>query len=203
MFFLKRLAEILILWRRFWRRMRMLLLRPAFRRYGRHFIFDPDGHYTFRNIEVGDNVSIGSGAVLMAAESHIIIGNKVMFGPNVMIIGGNHNISVVGRYMYDVKEKKPEDDQDVIIEDDVWVGAGALILKGVTLGRGSVVAARAVVDRDVLPYTIVGGIPAKVISKRFEQLENILTHEAALYPPEQRLGEKFIRETLGNVKKLS
>jgi len=79
-------------------------------------------------------------------------------GSNVTIIGGDHNASVVGKFMYDyeVQEKRPEDDQDVIIEDDVWIGTGAIILKGVRLGRGSIVAAGALVRKDVLPYTIVG-----------------------------------------------
>jgi acetyltransferase-like isoleucine patch superfamily enzyme len=183
MFLLKWLAASLVLWQRVWCRLRMLLLRPLFRRHGKHFVFDPDDTYTFKNIEVGDHVSIGSGAMLVASESSITIGNKVMFGPNVTIIGGDHNTSVVGRFMYDVRDKHPEDDQDVSIEDDVWVGAGATILKGVRLGRGSVVAAGAVVNKEVLPYTIVGGIPAKIISMRFGEIETILEHEKALYSP--------------------
>jgi len=183
--------------------MKMLLLRSAFRQCGRYFLFDPDGHYTFRTIEVGDDVSIGAGSILMASESKIIIGNKVMFGPNVMVIGGDHNTSVVGRFMYDVKEKRPEDDLDVIIEDDVWVGSGATILKGVKVGRGSVIAAGAVVNREVLPYTIVGGIPAKEISTRFNELEAILKHETALYPPEERLSMESLRNSFEHVQKSS
>lgn len=194
MFFLRWLAKSLTLWRRLWCRAKMLFLRPAFRRYGKHFLFDPDGQYTFENIEVGDDVSIGTGAILMATESRIIIGHKVMFGPNVTIIGGNHNTATVGRFMYDVKEKRPEDDQDVIVEDDVWVGSGAIILKGVRLGRGAIVAAGAVVNKEVLPYTIVGGVPAKIISTRFGDIETILKHEMALYPPEERLNEEFLRK---------
>ena len=73
------------------RRSKMRLLQPAFRRCGTHVIFDPDGIYTLENISVGNDVSIGLGAVLMATNSQITIGNKVMFGPGVMIIGGNHN----------------------------------------------------------------------------------------------------------------
>jgi acetyltransferase-like isoleucine patch superfamily enzyme len=89
--------------------------------------------------------------------------------------------------MYDVHEKRPEDDRDVIIEDDVWVGSGAIILKGVRVGRGSIVAAGAVVNKGVPPYTIVGGVPAKVLSIRFGNIEKIMKHELAIYPPERRL----------------
>ena len=182
-------AQMLIMWRRVWSRLKMVLLRPAFRRAGRHFIFDPEGHYTFENVEVGDDVTISHDCLFLATRSRIVIGNKAMIGPGVMIIGGNHNTAVPGRFMYDVRDKKPEDDQDVTIEDDVWVGARAIILKGVKLGRGSIVAAGAVVNKDVSPYTVVGGVPARVLSRRFD-LETVLPARggalSAGSPPEPR-----------------
>lgn len=203
MLILRWLANSLIFTQRLWRRFRMILLRPAFRRYGHHFIFDPDSHYSYRNIEVGDDVSIGPGATFLASESKIIIGNKVLFGPNVTIVGGNHNTSIVGRFMYDIHEKRPEDDQDVIIENDVWVGSGATILKGVRVGRGSIIAAGAVVNKDVLPYTVVGGIPAKIITLRFDTTETISKHDALLYPKEKRLDDETLQEISDQFQKQS
>lgn len=187
------LAKLFVLLNRVWERLKMLFLRPAFGKHGRNLIFDPDGFYSFDHIETGDDVSIGDDAIFLASDSRIIIGNKVMFGPRVTVVGGNHNTGVVGQFMYDVHEKRPEDDQDVVFEDDVWVGSGAVILKGVRVGRGSIVAAGAVVIRDVPPYTVVGGTPAKVISRRFGDVETILKHEQALYPPEKRLSEEDLR----------
>ena len=153
--------------RRLSRRLRMLALTPLFRKTGSRFRFDPDGQYSFSTIEVGDDVFLGPGAFLSATESFIHIGNKVMFGPNVTVLGGDHRLDVVGVAMADVAEKRPEDDRGVTIADDVWVGAGAIVLKGVSIGRGAVVAAGAVVTRDVPPYAIVGGCPARVIRPRF------------------------------------
>jgi acetyltransferase-like isoleucine patch superfamily enzyme len=176
------------------RRLKMLLLRYAFEAHGRHFIFDPDGLFSFENIRVGDDCTIGFGSILLASESRIIFGDKVMLGPSVVIIGGNHNTTVVGKYMYDVKEKRPQDDEDVILEDDVWIGSRATILKGVRIGRGAIVAAGAVVIKNVMPYSIVGGCPAKQISTRFSSLDLLLDHERALYPPDQRLDETLLQK---------
>jgi acetyltransferase-like isoleucine patch superfamily enzyme len=149
------------------RRLKMLMLRPLFKKHGNNFIFDPNGSYSFATIEVGNNVFLGTGAVLNASASGIKIGNKVMFGPNVTIMGGDHNIYEIGKYMFDVHEKRPENDSPVIIEDDVWVGTGAIILKGVKIGTGSVIAAGALIIKDVPPFSIVGGVPGKVLKSRF------------------------------------
>lgn len=179
------IAQLFIFVRRVVRRAQMLLLRPAFKRCGANFIFDPNGNYSFETIEVGDDVFIGNGATLQASQSGIVIGNKVMFGPQVTVMGGDHNTSVIGQFMFDVKIKRPEDDQPVVIEDDVWVGTGAIILKGVRLGRGCIIAAGAVVTKDVAPYTIVAGVPARRLSARFDAA-TILAHEATLYAARDR-----------------
>ena len=65
------------------------------------------------------------------------------------------------------KDKLPENDQDIVFEGDNWIGANATILKGVKIGYGAVVAAGAVVTKDVTPYAIVGGVPAKKIRNRY------------------------------------
>ena len=83
-------------------------------------------------------------------------------------------------------DKHPEDDQDVHIEDDVWIGTNTTLLKGVTVGRGAVVAAGALVTKDVPPYAIVGGVPAKVLKYRFTP-EQIQEHERQLYAEDKRL----------------
>ena len=122
-----------------------------------------------RNISVGNNVSLNDYVVILTTRAKVIIGDDVMFGPRVTLITGNHRIDIPGRTMYSISdnEKIPENDQDIIIEGDNWVGSGATILKGVTIGKGAVVAAGAVVTSNVLPMSIVGGIPAKLIKYRF------------------------------------
>lgn len=132
------------------------------------------------NLSVGDGSSIPKGSVFYCTEAPLIIGKKVIFGPHPTIITGDHRIDVVGSYIMDNVEKLPENDAPVIIEDDVWVGANVTILKGVTIGRGSVVAAGAVVNRSFPPYSVIGGVPAKILKYRFT-IDEVLEHECMLY----------------------
>lgn len=175
----------LITFRRTWRRMRMYLLLPLFREHGKNIWFDPDGTYSFGTISLGSDVFLGVEPQISTISS-IRIGSRVMFGPRVAILGGNHNTGEVGRFMFDVQEKRPGDDPGVIIEDDVWIGASAIILPGVTIGRGSIIGAGSVVTRHVPPYSVVAGSPARVIRMRWD-VETIRRHEEALYPAELRL----------------
>ena len=133
------------------------------------------------HIHCGHHVSIGSHASFIAAKAHIYIGNYVMFGPNVTIRGGDHRTDLIGRHLYQVGggDKLPENDQDVTIEDGVWIGCNVTILKGVTIGRGAVVGAGSLVTKDVPPYAIAVGNPAKVIKSRFTT-DQIEEHEAIL-----------------------
>ncbi|KIP63317.1 acetyltransferase [Prevotella pectinovora] len=129
------------------------------------------------NLSVGDGTSIPKGSIIYCTDAPCIIGKKVLFGPRPTIITGDHRIDILGKYITDVTvEEKFVDgvnvyDQPVVIEDGVWCGANVTILKGVTIGRGSVVAAGAVVTKSFLPYSIIGGIPAKLIKMRFTEEE--------------------------------
>jgi len=144
--------------------------------------FDPlNSVFSYGNIVLGDNVFVGGRAWFSCAYGQINIGSYVMFGPGVKILGGNHSFSIVGERMHGYNNKKEGDDLGVTIEDDVWVGANAVILGGVNIGEGAIVGAGAVVTKSVPPYSIVAGVPATVIRKRFSD-EQIRVHRNALYP---------------------
>ena len=137
------------------------------------------------NLSVGDGTSIPKGSTIYCTDAPCTIGKKVLFGPHPTIITGDHRIDVLGKYIADVtvEEKfvngENQYDQPVTIEDDVWCGANVTILKGVTIGRGSVVAAGAVVTKSFAPYSIIGGVPAKLLKMRFTP-EQIEEHERKL-----------------------
>lgn len=106
--------------------------------------------------------------------SSLIIGKFCSIAENtVFVLGGEHSFDVFSTFPY--KEKLFGSDIDtiskgnIIVDDDVWIGHGATILSGVHIGQGAIVAAGAVVASNVPPYSIVGGVPAKVIKYRFSQ----------------------------------
>lgn len=113
-----------------------------------------------KQIRIGDRSGLGANC---RVPYDITIGKNVMMGPDVMIFGVNHKFDDTSVPMIDqgYSARAP-----VNIADDVWIGARAIILPGVSLGKGAVVAAGAVVTRDVNEYEIVGGNPAKVIRNR-------------------------------------
>jgi acetyltransferase-like isoleucine patch superfamily enzyme len=133
------------------------------------------------NIFIGCNVSLGSGSTIFTTRAKVIIGDNVIFGPNVTLISGDH-MPIVGRFIGDVldDEKNQDFDQDIIVESDVWIGTGCIILKGVKIGRSSIIAAGSVVVKDVEPYSIVGGVPGRKIKSKWSP-EEIVIHERILF----------------------
>ena len=148
-------------------------LKESMKKCGDNVYIGPWADITPENLSIGNNVSLGKHVRILSTRAQVIIGNDIMFGPNVTIITGNHRTDVVGKTMISIsdEEKRPEDDMDVVIQDDVWIGANVTVLKGVTIGRGSVIAAGSVVVKDVPEYSIVGGIPARLIKTRFTESE--------------------------------
>ncbi|MGW6287340.1 DapH/DapD/GlmU-related protein [Streptomyces sp. NPDC055107] len=105
----------------------------------------------------GENVFVNQGCTFMD-RGGIRIGNGVMIAPKVSLITGGHPLPLAERREY--LSYAP-----IVIEDDVWIGAAAVVTQGVTIGAGAVIAAGAVVTRDVPAGTVVAGVPARVIKE--------------------------------------
>ena len=103
---MKRLLAMIHLYaRKSYDRMMMYLYLPLFGAHGKNIFFDVSGEYSFKNITLGNDVILGTKPIFMASDSKIHIGNKVMCGPGVCVIAGNHNTSVRGAFMFDVLVK--------------------------------------------------------------------------------------------------
>jgi carbonic anhydrase/acetyltransferase-like protein (isoleucine patch superfamily) len=110
----------------------------------------------------------------------VSIGKYSMLAPRVAIVGVDHFYDIAG---VPIQFTGRPPSRKTVIEDDVWVGLGSTIMQGVTIGRGSIIAARSVVTRDVPPYEIWGGVPAKKIRDRFVTAEERERHDRMLNGP--------------------
>lgn len=145
------------------KKIRAFLCKSIFSKCGRNVNIERGVFFgSGSEISIGDNSGIGINARISGP---LEIGKNVMMGPDVMIYTSNHNYRDINIPMIQQGET---DKQKVIIEDDVWIGARAIILKGVHIKRGAIIGAGSVVTKDVLEYEIVAGNPAKLIKKRGE-----------------------------------
>jgi acetyltransferase-like isoleucine patch superfamily enzyme len=116
-----------------------------------------------QNIYLGDNSRINHLCCVWAGQkAKIVFGDNVLMGPGTKLFATNHGTEVGPLPM----NRQPFVEQDILIGNDVWLGANSVITAGVTIGEGAIVAAGAVVTKDVPASAIVGGVPAKVIEKR-------------------------------------
>ena len=130
-----------------------------------------------KKIRLGHHVGIGHNCLFLADTD---IGNYVLIASHVAFLNSDdHRYDVVGKTIWDSGRG---DQFRITVEDDVWIGHGAIVLTPAIIGRGSIVAAGSVVTKNVPPYAIVGGVPAKILKMRFNQ-EQIKEHERRLdYP---------------------
>lgn len=133
-----------------------------------------------RNITIGDNFYIGKYSII---ETDAIIGHDVILANHVALIGRyDHHYQQIGiptRLASQIRDKDYSWkglEQNIEIENDVWIGFGAIILSGVKIGTGSIIAAGSVVTKDVEPYSIYAGNPAKKIQNRFNTETELRKH---------------------------
>jgi acetyltransferase-like isoleucine patch superfamily enzyme len=130
-----------------------------------------------KDITVGAFSSVGPGAYICPK---VTLGKYVLVAPNLSIVGEDHRVDIVGiPYIFSGRPSLKE----TVIEDDVWIGRNVSIRAGVHIGRGSLIAMGAVVTKDIEPYSIVGGVPARVISMRFKAEDDRFLHDKMLSKP--------------------
>ncbi|MFA6962713.1 MAG: acyltransferase [Opitutaceae bacterium] len=120
------------------------------------------------NVDLGDDSSVQTGSILIGygdratRDGVITIGSHVRIAPFVQLIAGDHNFSDITRPI----AKQGLTPAPIVIENDVWVAGRVIITAGVRIGHGSILAAGAVVTKDVAPFSIMGGVPARLIRSR-------------------------------------
>lgn len=147
------------------------------------------------NMYLYEHTNIGEEAKIINSKGKFILKKYSRIAPRLTVICQNHNFFEVGKFPGNPQWNINELIDDVIVEDNCWIGANVTLCPGTHIGRGCMVAAGAVCvkSKKYPPYTIIGGNPAKVIKYRFT-LEEQIEHEKLIYPEEERLDPKFLKE---------
>lgn len=124
---------------------------------------DPKGEKGIAKLSIGEGTSIGEMNNIRAAGGEISIGNKCILSQYITIVAANH---LIKKDSYMIDQAWDTTKNKVVIEDDVWIGSHAQIMPGVTVGKGAIIAAGATVTKDVEPYAIMVGSPAKLLRYR-------------------------------------
>lgn len=159
--------------------LKLYLIRSRFSLKGKNVRIPPDCFITsLAKFEVGSDVFINKNFFCSANEG-VLIGDRVMFGANCSIVGGDHKFDRVNETL-----RFPislGNNNKIIIESDVWIGHGTIILKNGFIGEGTVIGAGSLVNKILLPYSVYAGNPIRFIKPRFNTEEELLSHLTFLH----------------------
>ncbi|KAF4918335.1 Sophorolipid acetyltransferase [Colletotrichum viniferum] len=138
---------------------RVAMIKELFGKVGEDIYLEPSLQVDYGcNITIGDRFYANFNTVILDC-AHVTIGDRVMFATGVSLITATHETSLQSR------RDNIEYAEPITIEDDCWLGANVTVLPGVTIGKGCTIGAGAVVNKDVPPYSVAVGVPAKVVGK--------------------------------------
>lgn len=172
--------------------------------------------YNHDNLYMDEHTNIDGGAIIMNSKARFVMKKNSGSAIGLLVITGNH-MSVVGKNLKQVTDKIKDDldvnhemDKDVVVDEDVWIGARVTLLSGAHLGRGCEVGSGSVVRGSVPPYSVVVGNPCKVVGYRFTP-EEIIQHEKAQYRENERLSfdmlqknyEKYFLNRIKEIKQIT
>lgn len=164
---------------------------PLVKRYGKKIQLNAPLLVDPRFVELDDFVRIQPNVTLITSEAKLVIKKYSAIGAGCLIVPGSH-IPTVGLPQYLSMLHINDVQRGITINEDCWIGAEAALLSKCNIGRGAVVGARSVVTKDIPPYAVAVGMPAKIIASRFS-IEQILNHEKELYPENERFSEEYLR----------
>lgn len=150
------------------------LIRISLKSVGKNFKFSYHSFFTdYRTVEIGNDVFIGSNFYCSALKG-IKIGDRVMFGSNCSVIGGDHKYD--NPYENMRFNKTLGDNKQIFVENDAWIGHGSLLLKKSYVAEGAIIGANSLLNLKTKPYCIYAGQPAKFIKPRFNCYSDLILY---------------------------
>ncbi|MDA8940075.1 hypothetical protein N9H48_06690 [Pseudoalteromonas marina] len=143
---------------------------------GRDFRLGMPLWFTNVSVKFGDYCYLGPRANI---SNPLAVGDLVLISSDFRVIGNDHGMFNIGVPMR-IAEPEKKALMTTVIESEVWIGQGVTILSGVRIGRGAVIGANSLVNKDIEPYTIVGGVPARKIKARFTE-DEVKVHQSNIY----------------------
>jgi len=144
-------------------------------------IYNPRGLFLYENTKL-----LQGSTIINTKKEKVIIKKNTVVAARSTFVTNNH-VSTVSIPQFLLGQSHINDKSgDIIVEEDCWIGTGVIILAGVHIGRGSIIGAGSIVNKDVPPYAVVVGCPAKIIAAKFS-ISQIIEHEKALYPEDEKL----------------
>ena len=155
-----------------------------------------NSHVVPSNMEIGENCIIQDKLNFITNKGRLLVKKYSVISSGVTIVPDSHRLTVGVPFFLSAIAHINDVEGIVCIDEDCWIGTGAILIGNVHIGRGSIVAAGAVVTKDVPPYAVVAGVPARIIATKFNK-DQIISHERVLYSSEDRFAQDYV-ETLFN-----
>ena len=150
-------------------------------------IYNPKGLFLYENTKL-----LQGSTIINTKKEKIIIKKNTEVAANSTFVTNNH-VSTVSIPQFLLGQSHINDKSgDIIVEEDCWIRTGVIILAGVHVGRGSIIGAGSIVNKDIPPYAVVAGCPAKIIAAKFS-ISQIIKHEKALYSENERLSSEYLQ----------
>lgn len=149
-------------------------------------------------VSIGEHVRVRKGFTFIGYKGRFIVRKNTVIAMNCTVVTDNHVANVGIPSILSIMYHVNDDSKDVIIEEDAWIGVNCTLLPGARVGRRAIIGACSMVNKEIPPYAVAVGTPAKIVASVFT-IDEILEHERMIYPENERLSREYLEQLLKNI----